>query len=105
MQPLCTELGVTIAELMDGEAGDAASTHAYDEQHLLELLERVQNLESHRNLVVGLLLICMGIALLVLSHLVGDTGVRATVSGVLLGISIGEMLVGVYVVARSMARG
>jgi hypothetical protein len=45
----------------------------------------------------------MGIALQALSHTLGGSGVKDFFSGLLLGISIGEMLAGVYVVGKGMA--
>ena len=44
----------------------------------------------------------MGIALQALSHTFGGTAVQDFFSGLLLGISIGEMLAGVYVVGRAL---
>lgn len=46
----------------------------------------------------------MGIALQALSHTVGGTSVKDFCSGLLLGISIGEMLLGVYVAGRGFAK-
>ena len=54
-------------------------------------------------MILGMLLIVMGIALQALSYNVGGSAFRDFISGLILGLSIGEMLVGIYVVARSMA--
>ena len=52
----------------------------------------------------GTLLIVMGVALQALSHTLGGTNAKDFFSGLLLGISIAEMLVGLYVVGRSMSK-
>ena len=99
---LCEELGITIAELMDGECAEERSVRAYDDEQIMELLKRTQELEKQKNLLYGILLIVMGIALQALSHTLGGSNVKDFFSGLLLGISIAEMLVGVYVVGKSI---
>ena len=66
----------------------------------MDLLKRTQDLEKQKNLLYGVILIVMGIALQALSHTLGGSGVKDFFSGLLLGISIGEMLAGVYVVGK-----
>ena len=100
---LCEELGITVAELMDGECAEERSVRAYDVEQIMDLLKRTQELEKQKNLLYGILLIVMGIALQALSHTLGGTNVKDFFSGLLLGISIAEMLVGVYVVGKSIA--
>lgn len=46
----------------------------------------------------------MGILLLILSKFTGGTNVQDFISGVLFGMSLGEMLVGVYVIVRNLAQ-
>lgn len=100
---LCDELEITIAELMDGEEAEEKSVRAYDEEQIMDLLKRTQELEKQKNLLYGILLIVMGIALQALSHTFGGSNVKDFFAGLLLGVSFAEMLVGVYVVGRSMA--
>lgn len=45
----------------------------------------------------------MGIALQALSHTFGDSDVEDFFAGLLFGLSIAEMLVGVYIVGRCMS--
>ena len=99
VKSLCEELEITIAELMDGEESEEKSVRAYDEQ-IMDLLRRTQELEKQKNLLYGILLIVMGIALLALSYTFGGSNVKDFFSGLLLGISIAEMLVGVYVLGK-----
>ena len=103
VKALCDELEITVAELMDGEASDEKSVRTYAEEQIIDLLKRTQNLEKQKNLLYGILLIVMGIALQALSHTLGGSNVKDFFFGLLLGISIAEMLVGIYVVGKSMA--
>ena len=102
VKSLCEELEITVAELMDGEMAQERSTRTYDDEQIMDLLKRTQELEKQKNLLYGIILIVMGIALQALSHTFGGTAVQDFFSGLLLGISIGEMLAGVYVVGRAL---
>jgi len=99
---LCEELEITVAELMDGECVGEKSIRVYDDEQMVDLLKRTQELEKQKNLLFGLVLIVMGIASQALSHTLGGSGVKDFFSGVLLGLAIGEMLAGIYVVGKSM---
>lgn len=103
VKSLCEELEITVAELMDGEEAEEKSVRAYDDEQIMDLLRRTQELEKQKNLLYGILLIVMGIALQALSHTFGGSQVKDFFSGLLLGISIVEMLAGVYVLGRSIA--
>lgn len=103
VKSLCEELEITVVELMDGEEAEEKSVRAYDEEQIVDLLRRTQELEKQKNLLYGILLIVMGIALQALSHTIGGSNVKDFLSGLLLGLSIAEMLVGVYVLGRSIA--
>ncbi|MCC8101164.1 MAG: hypothetical protein LIP11_02530, partial [Clostridiales bacterium] len=108
IEPLCSELGITVAELMDGENAADNSVRTYDEALILDLIKRTQILEKDKNIQNGVLLIVMGIALLFLHYCVGGDGgsiVMDFISGLLLGISIPVMLVGTYVAARERCGG
>ena len=99
---LCEELEVTVAELMDGEMSEEKSVRTYDDEQILDLLRRTQELEKQKNLLYGIILIVMGIALQALSYAFGGSNFKDFISGLLLGLSIAEMLVGVYVVGKSL---
>ena len=103
VEKLCEELGITIAELMNGEESEKTGIRTYDDKHIMDLLKRTQELEQQKRLLYGVLLIVMGISFQALSHTLGGSNVKDFFSGLLLGISIAEMLVGIYVVGKSMA--
>ena len=103
VKSLCKELEITVAELMDGEISEEKSVRTYDDEQILDLLRRTQELEKQKNTLYGIMLIVMGIALQALSYAVGGSSFKDFISGVLLGLSIGEMLVGIFVVGKSLA--
>lgn len=104
IQPLCTELGVTVSELMDGEERAQDSIRAYDDEQILDLIKRTQALESQRETLVGIILIVMGMALGAMSFTLGGSDVKDFFSGLMMGLSCGSMLVGIFVAVRSIAK-
>ncbi len=104
VRSLCEELKVTVSELMDGEEAGDKSVRAYDDEQILDLLRRTQELEKQKVMMSGVILIVMGIALQALSHTLGGSDVQDFFAGVLLGLSVAEMLAGVWVIAKG-ARG
>ena len=100
VERLCEELKITISELMDGEEAEDKSVRVYDDAQILDLLRRTQELEKQKEILKGTLLIVMGIASQALSHTIGGTDVKDFVSGLLLGLSIAEMLAGIWVIAK-----
>lgn len=100
---LCEQLEITVAELMDGENAQERSVRAYDDEQIMDLFKRTQELEKQKNLLYGVILIVMGIALQALCHTLGGSNVKDFFSGLLLGISIAEMLAGIYVIGKGLA--
>ena len=101
VKSLCEDLDVTIAELMDGEMSEEKSVRTYDDEQILDLLRRTQELEKQKVMLAGVILIVMGIALQALSHTFGGSDVKDFFAGILLGLSVAEMLAGIFVIARS----
>lgn len=104
VKSLCEELKVSVSELMDGEEADEKSIRVYDEEQILDLLRRTQELEKQKGMLTGVILIVMGIALQASSRTLGGSDVMDFFSGLLLGLSIAEMLVGVYVICKDLKR-
>ena len=102
IQKLCDALHVTLSELMDGEDAAQDSVRVYDDGQILDLLRRTQELERQKGILYGLVLIVLGIACGAMSRITGGTDVQDLVSGILMGLSVGETLVGVWVVGRQM---
>ena len=103
IKDLCEELEITVTELVDGEEMEEKSVRTFDEEQIMDLLKRTQELEKQKNLLYGILLIVMGIAIQALSHSYGGSDVKDFFAGLLQGMSFAVMLVGIYVVGRSMA--
>lgn len=98
---LCYVLEITVSELMNGEEGKEDACEC-NEDHILELLRRVQELEQQKNRLYGIVLIVMGAVLLVISQVVGGSDIKDFFAGLLLGLSVGEMMTGIYVIRKSV---
>ena len=97
IEQLCSELDITLNELISGKTEPETN----NEKQLLDLFRKIQELEKQENMMLGLFLIVMGIALMALSHTFSGSDVQDFLSGALLGISVGEMLVGVYCIVQT----
>ena len=100
IQKLCTALHVTLSELMDGEDAADSSVRVYDDAQILDLLRRTQELERQKDILYGLVLIVLGIACGAMSKTTGETDVQDFVSGVLMGLSIAEILAGIGIIGK-----
>ena len=103
IQKLCEAIHVTLPELMDGEDAADSSVRVYDDAQILDLLRRTQELERQKNLSYGVILIVLGIACSALSGTVGGTDVQDFFSGILMGLSVAEILVGIGIIGKHMA--
>ena len=101
IQKLCETIHVTIAELMDGKDAAEDGVRAHDEEQILDLLRRTQELERQRRILCGVMLIILGIASNALSATIEGSNVRDFISGFLLGLSIVEMLAGLIIAVKS----
>ena len=102
IQTLCEALHVTLPELMDGEDAAEDSVCVYDDEQILDLLRRTQQLERQKNILCGFVLIVLGIASSALSTTTGGTDVQDFASGILMGLSIVEILVGIWSAGKQM---
>lgn len=104
IQPLCAELGISVSELMDGEEQPQDSIRAYDDGQILDLIKRTQALQSQKTTLSGVILIVLGMALGAMSFTLGGSDVKDFFSGLMMGLSCGSMLVGIFVAVRSIAK-
>ena len=102
IQTLCEALHVTLPELMDGEDAAEDSVHIYDDEQILDLLRRTQELERQKGVLYGLVLVVLGIASGAMSKTTGGTEVQDFVSGVLMGLSVAEILAGIVVAGKKL---
>ena len=102
IEQLCEELSVTLSELMDGEDAAEDSVRVYDDEQILDLLRRTQELERQKGILYGVILVVLGIASSAMSATVGGSDVRDFISGILMGLSVAEILAGIVTVGKSV---
>ena len=104
IQTLCEALHVTLPELMDGEDAAEDSMRVYDDEQILDLLRRTQELERQRDVLCGFVLIVLGIASSALSRTTGGTDVQDFLAGILMGLSVVEILAGICVAGKTLLK-
>ena len=104
IQRLCEALHVTLPELMDGEDAAENSVRVYDNEQILDLLRRTQELERQKGALYGLVLVLLGIASGAMSKTTGGTDVQNFISGVLMGLSVAENLAGIWVAGKTFLK-
>ncbi len=102
IQKLCDTLDVTLPELMNGEDAEDSSVRVHDDAQVLDLLRRTQELERQKGVLYGLVLIVLGIACGAISKTTGGTDVQDFVSGILMGISVAELLAGIGIIGKQI---
>ena len=104
IEQLCKELSVTLSELMDGEDAAGNSVRVYDDEQILNLPRRTQELERQRDILCGFVLIVLGVASSALAETTGGTDVQNFISGVLMGLSVAEILAGIWVAGKTFLK-
>ena len=104
IQKLCEAIHVTLPELMDGEDAAENSVHVYDNEQILDLLRRTQELERQKGALYGLVLVILGIASGAMSKTTGGTDVQDFFSGILMGLSVVEILAGICVAGKTLLK-
>jgi len=104
IQELCETLSISLPELMDGEDEAEDSVRVYDDEQILDLIRRTQELERHKGILYGIILIVIGIASNAMSATIGGSDFKDFISGILMGLSVAEMLVGIYFVGRKLLK-
>lgn len=104
VKSLCEELEITVAELMDGEEAEENSVRVYDNEQIMDLLRRTQQLEQQKNTLYGILLAVTGMALFSISKSVSGSDIKDFFAGILAGLAFCEMLVGIYLIGKSLRK-
>ena len=102
IQKLCEALDVTLPELMDGEDAAENSVRVYDDEQILDLLRRTQELAPQKNILYGLVLIVLGIASGAMSKTTGGTDVQKFIAGILMGLSAAETLSDIWIIGKKL---
>ena len=104
IEQLCKELSVTLSELMDGEDAAEDSVRVYDDEQILDLLRRTQELERQKEILYGVILVVLGIACNAMSGTVSGSEVQEFTSGLLMGLSVAEILAGIVMIGKSILK-
>ena len=104
IEQVCRELSVTLPELMDGEDAAEDSMRVYDDEQILDLLRRTQDLERQKNILYGIILMVLGLACSAMSATASGSEVQGFVSGLLMGLSAAEILTGIVIVGKSILK-
>ena len=104
IQRLCEVIHVSLPELMDGEDTAEDSVRVYDDEQILDLLRRTQELERQKGVLCGFVLIVLGIASSALSRTTGGTDVQDFLSGILMGLSVAEILAGIWAAGKKLLK-
>ena len=104
IQKLCDVIHVSLPELMDGEDAAENSVRVYDDEQILDLLRRTQELERQKGAPYGLVLVLLGIASGAMSKITGGTDVQNFISGVLMGLSVAEILAGIWAAGKKLLK-
>lgn len=99
VEMVCEILEISTFELFSGE-----DNKNLDEKQMIEMLERIQKLEIQKSIMYGALLIILGIACFCMSQLFCGSNFKDFMSGILVGLSIAEMLAGLFITASSMLK-
>lgn len=99
VEMICKTLEISTTELFSGE-----DNNNLNDKQMIVMLEKIQKLENQKKTIFGMLLIIMGIACFCMSQLFGGSNFKNFMSGMLVGLSIGEMLVGVFIAANSISK-
>ena len=71
---------------------------------ILDLLRRTQELERQKGVLCGFVLIVLGIASSALSKTTGGTDVQDFFSGILMGLSVVEILAGIWAAGKTLLK-
>lgn len=104
IEQVCRELSVALPELMNGEDAAESSMRVYDDEQILDLLRRMQELERQKWILYGIILVVLGLACSAMSATASGSEVQDFVSGLLMGLSAAEILAGIVIVGKSILK-
>ena len=96
LQKFCNALHVTLPERMDGEDATEGGVLFYDDEQVLDLLRRTQELEHQKGILCGVLLVVLGIACNAMSGMISGSEVQELISVLLAALSIAEISAGIF---------
>lgn len=100
IEKLCLELSISLNELMDGKDTAQGTLKVCDDNQLLDLLRRTQELEKQKEVLYGILLIVLGIASNSMPKTISGNDVKDFIAGLLMGLAIVEMIAGIVIIGK-----
>lgn len=94
IKPLCNELGISVSELMDGEEQEPKSLRLYDEEQILDLVERTQKLEKQKGYITIIVYLLLSGSISSIASRLGGSSISEWISIILLIVSIGVTITG-----------
>ena len=91
---LCNELGISVSELMDGEEQEPKSLRLYDEEQILDLVERTQKLEKQKGYITIIVYLLLSGSISSIALRMGGSLISEWASIILLIVSIGVTITG-----------
>ena len=85
---------------MDGKDTAQGTLKVCDDNQLLDLLRRTQELEKQKEVLYGILLIVLGIASNSMSKTISGNDVKDFIAGLLMGLAIVEMIAGIVIIGK-----
>lgn len=102
IQKLCEVIHVTLPELIAGKDAIEGNSKVYNDAQILDLFHRTQELENQKNILYGLVIIVFGVACGALSKTTGGTDIQNFASGILMGLSVAEILAGIGIIGKKL---
>lgn len=93
-----------LSELMNGEDAAEGSMRVYDNEQILDLLRRMQDLERQKGILYGIILVVLGLACSAMSATASGSEVQEFISGLLMGLSAAEILAGIVIVGKNILK-
>ncbi len=85
---------------MDGKDTAQGTLKVCDDNQLLDLLRRTQELEKQKEVLYGILLIVLGIASNSMPKTISGNDVKDFIAGLLMGLAIVEMIAGIVIIGK-----
>ena len=94
IEMLCSELDITISELMDGKEDEGNGIREYDENQIIDLIKRTQSLEKQKYLLISLIYLSVGSSIGMMSDYFNGSHVSKIISICIAAVSVGISVLG-----------
>lgn len=98
VKPLCEALNISVSELIDGQTSNESVK--INEDQLIELMRKTQQLENQRVLLYGVIFVTMGTSMQALAYSTD----KSYLFGCMLFVSIVELILGLGTIIRYLLK-